>query len=216
MTETPHHAAVAANLAEAPVIGVVRTDSYERAALRAETFVAAGLRMIEITFTVPRATELVERLRASSTTQGLSIGMGTVTTPERAHRAVACGSDFIVSPNVDAKVAGIARDAGRFLILGALSATEIVTAHTLGADLVKVYPLAPVGGPEYLEVVRQPLGDIPMLAAGGYGIEEIPAYRAAGAVAFGLGPPLVGETEDETRALIQRALELARPAWRSS
>ena len=72
--------------------------------------------------------------------------------------------------------------------------------------MVKVYPLPPVGGPAYLAVVRQPLGDIPMLAGGGFGIDEIPAYRAAGAIAFGIGTPLVGADEAETRVRIERAL----------
>ncbi len=210
MSESSLQAAVAANLAATPVVGVVRTDSLERATHRAELFVAAGLTMVEITFSVPRATELVERLKASPTTEGVSVGMGTVTTGERAEQAIAAGADFIVSPNVDADVAGVARDAGRYLVLGALTATEIVSGRRLGADLIKVYPLGPVGGPVYLEVVRQPLSDIPMLAAGGFGVEEIPAYKAAGAVAFGLGPPLVGETDRETTALVQRAIELAR------
>ncbi len=75
---------------------------------------------------------------------------------------------------------------------------------------MKVYPLPPVGGPEYLEVVRQPLGDIRMLAAGGFGIDEIPAYRRAGAVAFGVGSPLLGRTAGESRRTIAHALELAR------
>ncbi len=209
MSEPSLHAAVAANLAASPVVGVVRTDSHERAAHRAELFVSAGLRMVEITFSVPRATELVERLKASPATANVSVGMGTVTTAERAERAMAAGADFIVSPNVEADVARLTRDAGRYLVLGALTATEIVNGRRLGADLIKVYPLGPVGGPVYLEVIRQPLSDIPMLAAGGFGIEEIPAYKAAGAVAFGLGPPLIGESDGETITLVQRAIELA-------
>jgi 2-dehydro-3-deoxyphosphogluconate aldolase/(4S)-4-hydroxy-2-oxoglutarate aldolase len=116
-----------------------------------------------------------------------------------------------VTPNVDREVAAIARDAGLYLVMGALSPTEIVAADSAGADLIKVYPLPPVGGARYLATVRQPLGDVaPMLAGGGFGIEEIPEYRAAGAVAFGVGAPLVGSTDEESRTRIARALELAR------
>ena len=118
--------------------------------------------------------------------------MGTVTTAARAREAVAAGAEFLVTPNVSAEVAREARDAGTFLVMGALTPTEIVAAVELGADLVKVYPLPPVGGPAYLSVIRGPLGDIPMLAAGGFGVEEIPAYHRVGAVAFGLAAPLLG------------------------
>jgi 2-dehydro-3-deoxyphosphogluconate aldolase/(4S)-4-hydroxy-2-oxoglutarate aldolase len=95
--------------------------------------------------------------------------------------------------------------------MGALSATEIAAAHELGADIVKVYPLPPVGGPAYLATVRQPLGDIPMLAAGGFGIDEIPVYRQAGASAFGIGFPLLaGTAPADINRRIARALGLAR------
>jgi len=75
---------------------------------------------------------------------------------------------------------------------------------------VKVFPLPPVGGPAYLSVIRGPLGDIPMLAAGGFGVEEIPDYARAGATAFGIGAPLLGADDEETRRRIARGLELAR------
>lgn len=210
MADTSPRAAAASNLSRSPLIGVVRTDSFERAADIAESFLAAGLSMVEITFTVPRATELVARLKDSPAAATASIGMGTVTTRSRARQAVSAGADFIVSPNVAAGVAEVARAADLFLAMGGLTCTEIVSAHRLGSDLVKVYPLPPVGGPAYLEVIRQPLGDIPMLAAGGFGIEEIPAYRAAGAAAFGMGPPLIGSSERETMARVQHAIGLAK------
>ena len=116
----------------------------------------------------------------------------------------------MVSPNTAAEVAAPTLEAGRFLVLGALTCSEIVEARRLGADLVKVYPLPPVGGPAYLEVVRQPLGDIPMLAAGAFGIDDIPAYRDKGAVAFGIGAPLLGADDTETLERIGRALAMAR------
>jgi 2-dehydro-3-deoxyphosphogluconate aldolase/(4S)-4-hydroxy-2-oxoglutarate aldolase len=111
-------------------------------------------------------------------------------------------------------VAREARQAGLFLVMGALTPTEIAAAVEAGADIVKVYPLPPVGGPAYLSVVRGPLGDVPMLAAGGFSVEEIPAYRQAGATAFGLAAPLlgVGSGEAEARHRIERAIMLAHGA----
>jgi 2-dehydro-3-deoxyphosphogluconate aldolase/(4S)-4-hydroxy-2-oxoglutarate aldolase len=189
-------AQVQASLERAPVIGVVRTPSTEEAAEQARTLAAAGLALVEITFTVPQAAALTMRLRRE---RGASpagepapwIGMGTVTTPARAEQAIAAGAEFLVTPNVNLEVARLARHAGLFLVMGALTPSEIVAAHEAGADLVKVYPLPPVGGPAYLATVRQPLGDIPMLAAGGFGVDEIPAYRQAGASAFGIGYSLL-------------------------
>jgi 2-dehydro-3-deoxyphosphogluconate aldolase/(4S)-4-hydroxy-2-oxoglutarate aldolase len=202
---------VSRSLQRAPIIGVVRTSSREEAARRARVFAASGIELVEITFSVPGASGLLRELLAERRGDGPPFfGMGTVTTAARAREAVAAGAEFLVTPNVSAAVAQEARQANLFFVMGALSATEIVTAHELGADLVKVFPLPPVGGPAYLETVRGPLSDIPMLAAGGFGIDDIPAYARAGAIAFGIGAPLVGGDDGETRQVIARGLELAR------
>jgi 2-dehydro-3-deoxyphosphogluconate aldolase/(4S)-4-hydroxy-2-oxoglutarate aldolase len=202
--------AVAASVARSPIIGVVRSHSRDEAERQAALFMEGGLEMIEITFTVPGATELVRQLLAERPAGPPWIGMGTVTTAERVQQALEAGAEFIVSPNTAMQVAEPVVEAGRFLVLGALTCSEIVEARRIGADLVKVYPLPPVGGPAYLEVVRQPLGDIPMLAAGAFGIEDIPAYRDKGAIAFGIGGPLLGADDTETLEKIGRALDMAR------
>jgi 2-dehydro-3-deoxyphosphogluconate aldolase/(4S)-4-hydroxy-2-oxoglutarate aldolase len=217
-TLTDLRAAVAHSLRVKPILGVVRNAATAEAAAQARALLAAGLELVEITFTVPGAAGLVRQLIAERGERGAAgppwIGMGTVTTAARAREALAAGAEFLVSPNTHAAVAEAARRADRFLVLGALTATEIVTAHELGADIVKVYPLPPVGGPAYLAIVRQPLGDIPMLAAGGFGIDDIPAYREAGASAFGIGFPLLAGRPEapaaEVGARIERALRLAR------
>lgn len=202
---------VAESFSRAPVVGVVRTDSRDEAARIARSFVEAGLELIEITFTVPEATELVEELLAERGEEGPPwIGMGTVTSAVRTDKAVDAGAEFIISPNTSRAVADRARLCESFLVMGALTPTEIEKAREFGADLVKVYPLPPVGGPRYLSVVRGPLGDIPMLAAGGFDVEEIPAYRKAGAVAYGIGGPLLGADQEETTRKVRRALALAR------
>jgi 2-dehydro-3-deoxyphosphogluconate aldolase/(4S)-4-hydroxy-2-oxoglutarate aldolase len=206
---------VALSVRRAPIVGVVRTASRDEAANQARTLAACGVELVEITFTVPGAAGLVRELLAGRPAEGPPwFGMGTVTSAARAREAVAAGAEFLVTPNVSADVAREARRAGLFLVVGALTPTEIVAAVEVGADLVKVYPLPPVGGPAYLSVIRGPLGDIPMLAAGGFGVEEIPAYHQAGAVAFGLAAPLLGVgpegNETEARRRIARALALAR------
>src|SRR3954467_2376996 len=207
------HDSVALSLRRAPIIGVVRPASRDEAAAQARSLAASGVELVEITFTVPGASGLVRELLAGRSSEGPPwFGMGTVTTAARAREAVAAGAEFIVTPNVSAEVARQVRQAGLFLVMGALTPTEIVAAVEVGADLVKVYPLPPVGGPAYLSVIRGPLGDVPMLAAGGFGVEEIPAYRKVGAIAFGLAAPLlgVGPDEAEARRRIERALALAR------
>jgi len=209
-TENQMRSSVAASLETAPIIGVVRTKSREEARRQARLFIAGGLQLIEITFSVPEATAMVRELLDERDRTGPPwIGMGTVTDVQRAEAAREAGTEFIVSPNTSPGVAAVAREAQIYLVLGALTCTEIVEAKDLGAQIVKVYPLPPVSGAQYLATVRGPLDDIPMLAAGGFTVEEIPDYRAVGASAFGIGSPLLASDDEETRRRIARALSLA-------
>jgi 2-dehydro-3-deoxyphosphogluconate aldolase / (4S)-4-hydroxy-2-oxoglutarate aldolase len=57
---------------------------------------------------------------------------------------------------------------------------------------VKLFP-ASVGGPAYLRAVKAPLAEVPLVPTGGVGLEEIGRYLDAGALAVGLGGPLVGD-----------------------
>jgi len=202
---------VASSLARSPLVGVVRTDSTDTARTQAGQLMAGGIELVEITFTVPGASSLVRDLvaqRGSRTPPWL--GMGSVTTEARAREAVEAGAEFIVSPNASEAVAQVALEAGKFLIMGALTPTEIVTANELGADLVKVYPLPAVGGASYLATIRGPLWDVDMLAAGGFGVDDIPAYRQVGAKAFGLAAPLLLAGGGSPGENIAHALEVAR------
>jgi 2-dehydro-3-deoxyphosphogluconate aldolase / (4S)-4-hydroxy-2-oxoglutarate aldolase len=220
-TATTHpsdlHSHVRQLLQQVPLVGVVRTSDPAEAERQARLFAAGGIRWVEVTFTVPRAADLVRKLLAGRGEAGgigaeTAVGMGTVTGTARAREAVAAGAEFLVTPNASAEVAAIGREAGLAMVIGALTPTEIVAAHALGADLVKVFPLPPVGGPDYLRAVRGPLGDIPMLASGGFGPEKIPAYRAAGASAFGIGAPLLADGDEETVRRVAGAVALARGA----
>lgn len=205
------HRSVAESLERTPIIGVVRTGDRAEAEAQARELIAAGVELVEITFSCPDATEIVTELLAERGPEGPPwIGMGTVTRADRARRALAAGAEFIVTPNANAETAAVATEAGVFLVVGALTPTEIVAAREMGADYVKVYPLAPVGGPAYLATVRQPLSDVPCLAAGGFPPGEIPAYRQAGARAYGIAAPLLGAGGDGGVDAVRRAIGLAR------
>jgi len=216
-TTTEIRSQVAQAIARSPIVGVVRTSTYEEAARQARALAAAGIELVEVTFTVPRASRLVAELIAEREAAGRSaqpfFGLGTVTTEVRAREAVATGAEFLVTPNTAVAVGEAARRAELFLIMGALTPTEVCTAAESGADLVKIFPLPPIGGPAYLRTIRGPLSDIPMLAAGGFPMDDIPAYRAAGASAFNLAGPLLGTdlpSTEERRQRVARALALAR------
>ncbi|MDR6571729.1 2-dehydro-3-deoxyphosphogluconate aldolase/(4S)-4-hydroxy-2-oxoglutarate aldolase [Curtobacterium sp. 320] len=178
--------------AAGPAIAILRGGTGEHVEDVVATLVEAGVRAIEITTNTPRWREgiawAVERYDT-----GASIGVGTVLEPRQLDEAAAAGAVFAVSPHLDAGIGERAHERGLGWYPGAATPTEIVRAWQLGARAVKVFPAAQLGGPAFLKQVLAPLDFVDVIPTGGIGVEDASEYLAAGAVAVGLGSPLVGD-----------------------
>ncbi|HUQ42690.1 MAG TPA: hypothetical protein VM052_09325 [Candidatus Limnocylindrales bacterium] len=175
------------------LVAVIRTATVETAEVAARAMARAGVRLVEITLTVPDAYELIAKLATDDdfAGQGAVVGAGTVLSGAQAEDSLLAGARFLVSPALIPEMieAGRARDA--MTMPGTMTPTEMVKAAELGADYIKVYPLATIGGPEFITNVRRALMHLPLVATGNVEYGEIPAYFKAGVVGFGIGGPLI-------------------------
>jgi 2-dehydro-3-deoxyphosphogluconate aldolase/(4S)-4-hydroxy-2-oxoglutarate aldolase len=172
------------------LVAILRAPSPELALRAARAIHAGGIRLIEVTMTVPNALGVLEEM-GKVLGDDVTLGAGTVLDPETARTCVGAGACFIVSPNFDPATVEMARSLDAVSIPGALTPTEIVTAARAGADCVKVFPCSAVGGPGYLKALRGPLPDIKLVATGGVHLENVVEYLEAGATAVGLGAGLI-------------------------
>jgi len=175
---------------EVGLIPIVRAPSAEVAMAAAEAIVESGVGILEITMTVPNALSVLREVARRFDGRAL-IGAGTVLDAKTCRRAIARGAEFIVTPALVLPVIRQARRLKRACIPGALTPTEILMAWRAGADLVKVFPCGPVGGPAYIKAIRGPLPDIPLVPTGGVTVETVPAFMRAGAAAVAVGGELV-------------------------
>ena len=169
------------------LVAAIRAPSAAAAVGAARAVAAGGIPFLEITFTVPGALDAMAEL---ADTPNAIVGAGTVLTAAQARDALAAGAQFIIAPNTSPEVARVAVEAGVLYCPGAYTTSEILTARGLGAHLVKVYPVGVAGGPSYIQVIRDPLPDVPMLAAGGTNLENVVPFLEVGCVAIGLGGAL--------------------------
>jgi 2-dehydro-3-deoxyphosphogluconate aldolase / (4S)-4-hydroxy-2-oxoglutarate aldolase len=174
-------------LREQRLISVIRAASPAIALSAADAVAKGGIVLVEITFTVPDAPHVMSELRMHA---DLVVGAGTVLTATQAEQALAAGARFIVAPNLSLDVARVAREAGVMYVPGAYTTNEILAARAAGAHVIKVYPVGVAGGPAYIRVIRDPLPDVPMLAAGGTDLENVVPFLQAGCVGVGLGAAL--------------------------
>jgi len=181
---------VLAKIREVGLIPIVRTPSTDDAFRAAEAILSAGIGIAEITMTVPDALRVLERVAKRFGDQVL-LGAGTILDGKSCEAAIAAGAEFIVSPSLQFDVIEAAKRLNKACIPGALSPTEVVAAWRAGADMVKIFPCGPAGGPSYIKALRGPLPDIPYVPAGGMTLETTADYIRAGAAAVAVGGELV-------------------------
>ena len=167
-----------AKVIEHAIVGVVRENSSEAAAAVADAYATNGIRIVEITLTTPDAFELIANLAARYAGE-VTIAAGTVRSSNDAAAARRAGAEIIVSPH--------ANENELLAVAGAATPTEIIQAWEAGCDVVKVFPAAAYGGPDYIRTIRGPIRDVPMLAGGPIPLDMIESYLDAGCIAVNLG-----------------------------
>jgi 2-dehydro-3-deoxyphosphogluconate aldolase/(4S)-4-hydroxy-2-oxoglutarate aldolase len=170
------------------LVAIVRTSTSADALTTARAVARGGVRLIEITMTVPDADSVIERLAAEL--PDAVVGAGTVLSRAQAEAVMAAGARFLVSPCMLPELVEVARAHDGMTMLGTLTPTEILAAARAGSDFIKIFPVAPVGGPEYVRGITRALTGLPLVATGNVELAEIPQYFAAGCVGFGIGAPL--------------------------
>ena len=165
--------------------GVLRTQDSDAGFQACLAAMEGGVGAIEITTTVPSCYDMVRGLRAS-TGDSHPIGVGTVWDPGAVQQAKDAGAAFVVTPVVLPEVAEACRDADMLCVIGALTPTEIYQARLAGAKLVKVFPIGPVGGPDYIRALSGPMGDLPLWVSGGVGVADVRSYLQLGVKVVGL------------------------------
>jgi 2-dehydro-3-deoxyphosphogluconate aldolase/(4S)-4-hydroxy-2-oxoglutarate aldolase len=189
------------------IVAVIRATSGDQLVEVAQALLSGGVEVMEVTFTVPGAVRVLERV-SDRLGDKIVLGAGTVLDPETARAALLAGAQFIVSPNTNVDVIRMCRRYGKLAMPGALTPTEVVTAFEAGADVVKIFP-CDLGGPAYLKALHGPLPHIPLMPTGGITLENAADYLKAGACALGVGGSLV-EAKTVEKGDFGRIEELAK------
>jgi len=173
---------------ELGLLAVIRGPSLDVTIQMVDALVAGGVLGIEVTYSTPNASEVVRRLKEKYGDQIL-LGMGTLTERHQPEEARAAGANFLVSPHCDPDLTERMVATGLAVMAGALTPTEVLRAHRLGSDVVKIFPGSLVG-PSYIKALRGPFPHIPMMPTGGVSVGNIEDWFAAGAIAVGAGSEL--------------------------
>ncbi len=198
---------ICSRIKEIAIVPAVRVASGDAAHFAAEAVTHGGIPIVEITMTVAGAVELIAHLCHSK--GDVIVGAGTVLDVETARKCLDAGACFITAPSFNPEVVEFVAKQGVAVLPGALTPTEVVTAWSAGADFVKVFPCAPVGGDRYIRALHASLPQINLIAAGGVNQQTAASYILSGATAIGVGQELI-PTEAIEKRQSARIKELAR------
>ena len=176
-------------LHEHGIIAVVRLDDLSTAVDVTRALVAGGVTAVEFTFTNPRAAQAIETVR-SALGDRAAIGAGSVLDAETARIAILAGAEYIVTPTYKRATVETCNRYAVPSVIGALTATEMLTAQEAGAHYIKVHP-ASLGGPKYFKDILAPLPFLKLIPSGGVTPDNAADFIRAGAVAVAMGSNLV-------------------------
>jgi len=182
---------------EEKIIAIVRGVGPEQCMKVADALYAGGIRLMEITYNQKGPASFQATADAiSAITKAyegrMFVGAGTVTTPELVELTAKAGGKFIISPDTNADVIRRTRELDMVSMPGALTPTEIMTAHRAGADYVKLFPAGDLG-PNYVKAVRAPISHVKMTAVGGINEKNMADFLKAGVCGFGIGGNLANK-----------------------
>ena len=185
----------------------IRVHFAREALYAAETLYAAGIPVAEVTMTVPDGVDVIRTI--AKRMPDMVIGAGTVLDQETTKQCIDAGARFVTSTGIVAEVLEATLNAGVVAIPGALTPSEVIACWKAGADFVKIFPAAALGGDLYVRSLKLPLPQIPLIVAGGINQANAADFIRAGAVAIGLGTELLPK-EALLKQQDHRIHELAR------
>ena len=156
------------------IIPVIAIDDAEKAVPLAKALVKGGLPAAEVTFRTAAAEEAIRRIAAE--VPDMLVGAGTVLTKEQADRAIAAGSQFIVSPGFNPEITRYVLDKGVVMMPGTATPGEMEQAMSMGLDVVKFFPAEQNGGVANLKALAGPYTNLRWMPTGGVNTKNLMDY----------------------------------------
>lgn len=193
------------------VVAVIRAGQEGEALVMARCAISGGISLIEFSVHTPNLGAILPKLQGEFSQ--CWFGVGTVTDRATAEEVIKMGSSFLFSPIHEQDLIKVARDRGIPIVAGAATPNEIFQAWQWGADAVKVFPIANLGGSDYIKAVKAVFPHIPLVPTGGVTIENARALLQAGAIGVGasgyLFPQSLVQSQDWA-GITQRAKQISQ------
>jgi len=186
------------------IIAVIRCEDAVKAKLISKTIIECGIDVLEVTFTVKGAPQLIKELKAEN--PNVLVGAGTVLTTQQAKEALISGADFIVSPCTIEEIGAFCLKNNIFCSMAAATSTEAYNSHKFGSDVVKLFPGEYIN-PGIIKGIKAPMPFIDMMPTGGVDNKNIKTWFENGAFAVGVGGHLTKGIDESNLDILKARCE---------
>lgn len=159
-----------------------------------------GARVFEFTNRGDFAHEVFAELNhyVSKELNGMILGVGSVIDAGTTSLYLQLGANFIVSPLLQPEMAKVCNQRKVAWMPGCGTVTEISYAQELGAEVVKIFPGAQVGGADFVKAVKGPMPWSSIMPTGGVSPTEdnLKEWFDAGVHCVGIGSKLFQKKAD--------------------
>lgn len=190
-------------ITDAGVVAVIRAESREQAIKIVDAVKKGGIKIIELTMTVPNAVEIIKELCDLNSEHELIIGAGTVLDSETAGACIRAGANFIVSPCLNPDVIKLCNRYRIAVMPGVVTVRDAVEAMECGVEIIKVFP-ASLFGPAIISALKGPLPQANFMPTGGVTLDNLKDWVKAGAVAVGIGGELTKGAKTGDYGLVEK------------
>lgn len=192
------------------LVAVVRAESKEQGMDIAAAVTKGGIKLIEVTMTVPGAIDIIKELSEKYKDTDVVIGAGTVLDSQTARMVILAGAEFVVSPMLSQETMKLCNRYKVAVIPGIMTVKEAVEALELGADILKIFP-GNAYSPSIIGAFRGPLPQASFMPTGGVDVDNVCEWLKAGAVAVGTGSSLTaGAKNGDYKAVEEKAREFVK------
>lgn len=188
-------------LNEEGIVAVIRAESKEQGLKVVDAVKNGGIKMLEITMTVPGAIDIIKELTEHYKNEDVVIGAGTVLDPETARACILAGAKYIVGPSLNLETVKLCNRYRIPVMPGIMTVREAIEALEAGAEILKVFP-GNAFGPEIIKAFKGPVPQGNYMPTGGVNLSNIKDWIKAGAIAVGTGSDLTKGAKTGDYALV--------------
>lgn len=191
------------------IVAVIRGDNEDQVTKIVEAVYQGGIKFMEITFTIPRAEQIIASLNEKyKTNEDIVVGAGTCLDIVSARMAISSGAKFVVCPHLNTEIMKLCNSYRIPCFPGATTVKDMVDCLQYGAEVIKLFP-GDSFHPSAIKSFKGPLPQADFMPTGGVSADNIKDWLRNGAVAVGTGGSLTkGAKNNNYEEIVSEAKKL--------